>query len=101
MRVRHSHGDEQIAAIAGLLAVFAADETDVAFAGADLARIEARTLIVHGDRDWCFPPDMAVDMYRAVPDAQLWVVPNGGHVPIAGEHAAQFMKTALAFLAGS
>lgn len=97
MRSRHLHGDEQITAIANLLSVFAADETDVAFTPVDLAGVEARTLIVHGDRDWCFPPAMAVEMYDAIPDAQLWIVPNGGHVPITGQHAAPFTATALAF----
>ncbi|UCD25130.1 MAG: alpha/beta fold hydrolase [Gemmatimonadota bacterium] len=101
MRRRHTHGDEQIAAIAAMLPAFAANETDVAFTDEDLSQIAARTLIVHGDRDWCFPVSMAADMYAAIPNAYLWVVPDGGHVPITGEHAPRFMETVLDFFGGT
>ena len=55
------------------------------------------TLIVYGDRDPLYPVDMAVDMYRAIPSA-LWVAPNGAHLPVFSDHAAQFAQTALEFL---
>ena len=98
MRMRHRYGDEQIEAIADMLPRFAADETDVAFASETLATISAPTLLIFGDRDWCFPVSMAVEIYEAIPDAALWVVPHGGHVPITGEHAPRFIETVLAFL---
>ena len=63
------------------------------------AAITARTLIVHGDRDPLYPVEQAVELFRAIPDASLCVVPNGGHGPIFGEQAAPFVKTATAFLA--
>jgi pimeloyl-ACP methyl ester carboxylesterase len=100
MRSRHRFGDEQIRFIAGLLNVLAADTTDVAFSRDQLSAIEPRTLLVFGDRDWCFPAPLAVELYEALPDALLWVVPGGGHVPITGENAARFTETALEFLAG-
>lgn len=46
-----------------------------------LSQITARTLIVHGDNDALIPVSMAWEMYRAIPGAHLWIVPNGGHVP--------------------
>ena len=69
-----------------------------------LATIVARTLIVHGDRDPLYPVNLALEMYEAIPRSYLWVVPNGGHGPIFGEHTgsgettSRFAETALAFL---
>jgi pimeloyl-ACP methyl ester carboxylesterase len=100
MRKKHRHGDEQIRAIAGMLNDFAADTTDVAFTRDQLGTIQAHTLIIYGDRDWCFPVTMAAEIYDAIPNAALWVVPQGGHVPITGKHADQFIETASEFLSG-
>lgn len=63
-----------------------------------LAQITAPTLIVYGDRDFLYPVEMGVEMYRAIPRSALWVVPQGGHGPIFGEASARFGETALAFL---
>jgi pimeloyl-ACP methyl ester carboxylesterase len=63
-----------------------------------LSTITARTLIVHGDRDELFPVDIAVGMYRAIPRSALWIIPNGGHIPILGALAPAFREEALAFL---
>jgi hypothetical protein len=41
---------------------------------------------------------MAWDIYRAIPDSALWVVPNGSHVPIDGSNAERFADIALEFL---
>jgi pimeloyl-ACP methyl ester carboxylesterase len=74
---------------------------DMTFTPPYLSTITARTLIVHGDRDYCFPASMAWDIYAAIPRAYLWVVPGGDHVPIRGPHTADFTRTALEFLNGS
>ena len=63
-----------------------------------LSQISARTLIVYGDRDPLYAVEMAVEMFRAIPRAALWVVPGGGHGPIFGESAGEFVRTALEFL---
>ena len=60
------------------------------FTGAELARIAAPTLLIFGDSD-IVTPEHAVEMFRAIPDAQLCVVPNGGHGVMPAE-------TVLAFL---
>jgi len=44
-----------------------------------------RKLIIHGDRDQFFPVSSPVEMYRSIPHARLWIVPNGG--PRAGFRA--------------
>jgi len=101
MRGKHAFGDGQIRAIAEMLPAFAEDQTDVAFGPEDLAKIQARTLLVHGDRDWCFPVEIAAELYHGIPGAALWVVPFGGHVPITGPNAEPFLAITLAFLGES
>ena len=77
---------------------FADDYTDMNFSAESLARITARTLIVHGDRDPLYPVELAVELLRGIPQSALWVVPNGGHGPIFGGEAAAFVTAATTFL---
>lgn len=98
MRARHHHGDDQIRALWRHAREFADDRSDMNFDAAALSAITARTLIVHGDRDPLYPVELAVELFRSIPNAALAVVPNGGHGPIFGEQAAPFVKTATAFL---
>jgi len=65
-----------------------------------LSTITARTLIVHGDRDPLYPIDIPMEMYKAIGQSYLWIIPNGGHGPIFGEMADRFAETSLAFLRG-
>jgi pimeloyl-ACP methyl ester carboxylesterase len=44
----------------------------------DLARIQAPTLVLVGDRDWV-APEHTLEMFRAIPSAQLCVVPGASH----------------------
>jgi len=98
MRKRHKHGDDQIIAIWQWLRSMADNHDDMNFTPPLLSKITAPTLIVYGDRDFLYPIEMAVDMYRAIPKSYLRVVPSGGHGPVFLEAAPQFVKTALAFL---
>ena len=98
MRTRHHLGDDQIRALWRHARAFADDRDDMNFTAATLSAITARTLIVHGDRDPLYPVEFAVELFRGIPDAALWVVPNGGHGPIFGNQAAAFVETAAAFL---
>jgi pimeloyl-ACP methyl ester carboxylesterase len=79
---------------------FAGSYDDMNFTPAYLSTITARTLIVHGDRDPLYPVALAAEMDAAIPHAYLWAVPNGGHGPVFGDRAAQFVQTALEFLCG-
>lgn len=63
---------------------------------ASLSVITARSLIVRGDRDPLYPVELAVELYRAIPGSVLWVVPNGGHIPIFGDQAGPFVTTTAA-----
>jgi len=98
MRSWHRHGDDQILAIWRSMRELKDSHTDMAFTPPLLATISARTLVVHGDRDPLYPVQLAVDMYEAIPNASLWVVPGGGHGPIFGPNAAAFREAAIRFL---
>jgi pimeloyl-ACP methyl ester carboxylesterase len=100
MRQWHKHGDEQIRALWNVANAFKDSYDDMNFTPRLLSTITARTLIVHGDRDPLYPIDMAVELYKSIPQAYLWVVPNGGHGPIFGEMADRFAEASLAFLNG-
>lgn len=65
--------------------------TEPDFTDEELRTIQAPTLVIIGDRD-IVTPEHAVELFRAIPGAQLCVVPNAGH----GVMPAQ---TVLAFLA--
>ncbi len=97
MRKRHKLGDEQIKAIWEWPRGMADSYDDMNFTPPGLSRITASTLIVYGDRDFLYPVEMAVEMYRAIPRSALWVVPNGGHGPVFLDAAPQFVQSALAF----
>jgi len=100
----HKHGDEQIRAIWRISNGFKDSYDDMNFTPPYLSTIAARTLIVHGDRDPLYPVNLALEMYSAIPRSYLWVIPNGGHGPIFGEHTGsgestqRFAETSLAFL---
>src|SRR3954463_4273303 len=99
LRQRHVQGDEQIRALYRHMHDLKDSYDDMAFTPPLLATISARTLVVHGDRDPLYPVELALELYRSIPNAALWVVPNGGHGPIFGARAAPFAATALADVA--
>lgn len=98
MRSRHYHGDDQIRALWRHAREFADDRQDMHFTADALSSIRTRTLIVHGDRDPLYPVELAVELLRFIPDAALWVVPHGGHVPVFGDERAAFVDAATSFL---
>jgi pimeloyl-ACP methyl ester carboxylesterase len=100
MRQRHKHGDDQIRALWIQGNAFKDSYDDMTFTPPYLATITARTLIVHGERDPLYPINIPVEMYTAIPRSYLWIIPNGGHGPIFGDMAEDFMESALAFLGG-
>jgi pimeloyl-ACP methyl ester carboxylesterase len=100
-RRRHVHGDDQIRMLYGQMRGLKDSHDDMAFTPPLLATITARTLIVHGDRDPLYPVELALELYRSIPLAALWIVPNEGHGPVFGKLAARFVETALAHLSDS
>ena len=98
LRRRHPGGDAQIRALLASTAAFADSYDDMSFTPPHLATIQARTLIVQGDRDPLYPVELSVEMAKAIPHSSLWIVPNGGHGPVIGERWAEFLRTAVGFL---
>ena len=78
--------------------LFGDNTDDVNFSAARLSTIRARTLIVHGDRDRLFPVEIAFEMYRGIPNSELWVVPGGDHIPIRGDRMPEFLRVTREFL---
>jgi pimeloyl-ACP methyl ester carboxylesterase len=84
-RWRHDHGavhgEEHWKVLREAFRVFTVDPEELPFKPADLAIITRPVLIVHGDRDELFPIGIPVDLYRAMPNAELAIFPNTGHHP--------------------
>lgn len=100
LRERHHHGDDQIRALWRHAREFAEHHDDMCFTPPLLATITARTLLVNGDRDPLYPVELFVDLYRAIPETALWIVPHGGHAPVFEAHRDAFAAAALTFLRG-
>jgi len=100
IRKGHKLGDEQIAALWEWQRGMKDSHHHMNFTPPVLVRITASTLIVCGDRDFLDPVEMAVEMYRAIPGAALWIVPHGGHGPVFLDTQTQFVQTGLAFFRG-
>ena len=96
----HKHGDEQIRAMLNQFKMGADDYESTAFTPPYLSTIRANTLIVHGERDRRVPVSIALEMYEAIPNSFLWIVPNGGHVPIREFYEENFIEVTEAFLFG-
>jgi len=94
-----TRGEAQADELMRQFGAFKDSHTDMNFTAADLTKIKASTLIVHGDRDEFFPVAIPVGMYAAIPKSQLWIVPGGDHSPTAGAPLETFMQTVTSFLA--
>ena len=70
-------------------------QTQPNFSRAQLAGIVAPTLVIAGDHDFV-SPEYTVEMWRAIPGAELWIAPNSTHgLPI--RRAALFNQTVEEF----
>jgi pimeloyl-ACP methyl ester carboxylesterase len=92
-------GEDQARRLVAQFHAFSDSFDDMNLTAADLANIQAKTLIVHGDRDEFFPISIPVGMYQAIPSAQLWIIPDGDHSPMAGASKDAFTHQVTAFLA--
>ncbi len=102
-RSRHIHGENQIYALLNAWCGFSeVMGEDMNLSSDSLANIQARTLIIHGDSDSYFPVEIPVEMYKGIPNAALWVVPNGSHLPVfdPGVRTEFLQQTLEFFLAG-
>jgi pimeloyl-ACP methyl ester carboxylesterase len=72
---------------------------DPSFTPDILATITAKTLIIHGDNDEIAPVSNALEMYKSIPKAHLWIVPYGGHLPHLDQlNQSDFVRRTLEFM---
>lgn len=91
MRNIHFHGDEQIQMLWEQAREFSESYDDMNLTSEMLTQIKTKTLIVQGDRDPIYPIELTIEMYKSIPDAYLWIIPNGGHVPITETSIKEFI----------
>jgi pimeloyl-ACP methyl ester carboxylesterase len=96
-RVCAKRGDEQIRQLVAQFNALHDNYDDMNFTAQSLSTITAHTLVVHGDRDNFFPVEIPMSIYRSIPDAALWIIPGGDHVPIY-DSTIPFTSTVLRFL---
>lgn len=95
---RFSYSEEQVATLSRQFRSFATMPDDVAFTPHHLSLITARTLVVQGDRDPLFPPEIAIELFRGIPGASLCVMPGAGHTPQLEGRAEELLAIAKTFL---
>jgi len=102
----HPRGEEQIQSLFKQFRSFGEDYEEMNFTPPMLSQIKASTLIIHGDRNVFFPVELALEMYQAIPNSYLWIVPNGDHTLLFSEWGGSFpgkevfANLTLDFLAG-
>lgn len=69
----------------------------VALTARQLAQIRQPVLMIWGARDAFGPPDVGQEAVRIIPDAELCMIPEGGHVPWIG-HPGKVAAAARPFL---
>lgn len=104
-RLNNPRGDRQIQQLLALLRGIPDGFEDIPIDR--LAGLPTPTLLAWGDRDGSEPLQVAMELYGALPNASLWVVPDAGHCPFwkelpgaSGDAAAIFPDMVLTFLAG-
>lgn len=79
LRTMTPGGDDQLRALLSQLRRLADNPEDYTLSGAQLAGISTRTMLVWADRDEFYPMGVALELYQALPDASLMVLPGHGH----------------------
>ena len=81
-----THGPEHWRVLREAFYQFTVDPDELPFDPSNLAAITSPVLVMHGDRDPFFPVYIPVNMYRAMPNAELCILPMAGHdVPVQWE----------------
>lgn len=57
----------------------------------DFLKISVPTLIVSGDREEASEVEQSVEMYRMIPKAELFIVPNAGHMQSGAQMSSAFV----------
>ena len=98
-RLAEVHGADRWTSLVAQMAAFTRALPGRPMPDATLRQIGAPTLVSHGDRDRFFDVRHAVDLYRQIPDARLWVIPGLDH-PIQTADAEDLATRVGSFIAG-
>ena len=96
-RLAETHGAERWRGLVADLAAFTRALPGQHMSDLHLNAITASTLVSAGDADRFFDVRHAVDLYRAIPEARLWILPGLDH-PIQGVDAEAFAQAVGAYL---
>ena len=91
-----ANGEAQILKLVRQFNALSENMNDVNFDQHSLSKIQAHTLIVHGEKDVFFPTDIARNLNHSIPNSELWLIPDGEHVPIF-DHLQTFIQRVQAF----
>ena len=95
---QHPGGDSQIRDIFCQFRKQADDDLDFDLSPEHLHLTQARTLVVLGDQDTQQTVENGVELFRAIPSANLWIVPGRGHDAGMLDDRHTFSSTVLRFL---
>lgn len=103
MKTVHPDGEDQIRHLLNYYNQMADSYIDMNFTTPYLSTIHCPTLIINGDRDPLISNDIALSLYKAIPESYLWIIPNFEHsTPQKGTPlGALFIDTITKFLAGN
>lgn len=90
-RLAEVHGADRWRDLTRRLIAFTRGLPHAHFDDDQIAQVAAPTLVSIGDRDRFFDVRHAVGLYRALPDARLWVVPGLDH-PLQGVDVSSFAR---------
>lgn len=77
----HPGGDEQTKRLYDELFSLLLTHNNFDIYASEFQDSNMRTLIIMGDNDPYFKPEYAVEMYNAIPNSKLWIIPDQGHLP--------------------
>ena len=82
-RRRHgaTHGEDHWRVLLDAVLAVTDDPRPLPFPPAELAAITCPALLLYGDRDPITPVEIVTALYRALPNAELAIVPAAGHGP--------------------
>lgn len=93
LKATHFGGESQIRAL------FDPDlDYKIELGDKDLHSIRSATLIVNGDRDEILGVAPAILLHKKLPNSELWIVPNTGHIAIVGANQDHFLEKSVQFL---
>ena len=89
----HYHGEAQIKALFNPNLKY-----QIKLKDEELNAFNFRTLIVQGDRDEILGVDPAIALHKNIPNSELWIVPNTGHIAITEPNLDAFITNSLQFM---